>query len=90
MEDAKIAEKQFGDNKNITILEWHLELKQGFLVYSFTDKDQITNAQYTRLIDPGNGIILFKSDANLISESIGKSFWTAKTLNTAWMESFWF
>lgn len=58
---AKSAEEQFSDNKNITILQGELNVKQGSLVYSFTGIDQDTKTKYFTYVDPRNGSLLYKS-----------------------------
>lgn len=71
---AKIAEDQFSDNKNITILAGELNVKQGSLVYSFTGIDQDTKTEYFTYVDSGNGLVLYQSEGMPISKPFSHGY----------------
>lgn len=59
---AEIATSQFSNNTSI--IGGHLDVvEQGNLVYKFFGANYGNNSLYQVYVDPGNGAILFKSDA---------------------------
>jgi hypothetical protein len=71
---AYIAEGQFSDNKNISILEGKLNVKQGSLVYSFTGIDYNAKKEYYVYVDPGNGSVLYISEGKPTSKPIDHGY----------------
>jgi uncharacterized membrane protein YkoI len=71
---AYIAEDQFSDDKNITILEGELNVKQGSLVYGFTGIDHDAKKEYYVYVDPGNGSVLYISEGKPTSKLIDHGY----------------
>lgn len=73
-EAAKIAQDQFSNAQNITIVDGKLSVEKGSLVYSFTWIDQDTKTKYFTYVDPRNGSVLSKSEGMSISKPFSHGY----------------
>ena len=55
---ADIASRQ--SNNDTILVEGHLGIDQGYLIYKFFTINPITQTGYLTIVDPGNGAVLYK------------------------------